>query len=85
MYLPCSYSFLSLSSNNVGPMIQNTDSYFIYQQILKSSQHFFVYACTCVCVGAPGEPGRNASQGPPGPPAQKGEPGEPGNDGKSLV
>ena len=66
-------------------MIQNTDSYFIYQQILKSSQYFFVYACACVCVGAPGEPGRNASQGPPGPPAQKGEPGEPGNDGKSLV
>ena len=44
-----------------------------------------MYACTCVCVGAPGEPGRNGSQGPPGHPGQKGEPGEPGIDGKSFV
>ena len=58
---------------------------FIYEQILKSSQYFFVYAYAHVCVGAPGEPGPNGSQGLPGPPGQKGEPGKPGIDGKSFV
>ena len=44
-----------------------------------------MYACTCVCVGAPGPPGRDGSKGDPGPQGEDGQKGEPGDDGKSLM
>ena len=44
-----------------------------------------MYACTCICVGAPGEQGRDGSDGDPGPQGVNGEKGEPGEDGESLM
>ena len=74
-----------MSSKNVVPVMQNTDSLMVCKEILRSSHHSFVHAYTCVCAGPPGPQGYNGSRGPPGPRGLKGQKGEPGQDGKSLM
>ena len=77
--------YLFPSPNSVGPWTQNNDSGLVCKQIPESSQYFFAYACTCVCVGDQGAPGKDGSQGPPGLSGEDGEDGVPGEDGKSLI
>ena len=82
--LPQPYSYSFLYSNNVNPSIQSTVCFLVCKQILKSSKHFFVCACTCIHVGVDGEDGGPGPIGPPGANGTAGEKGEPGADGESL-
>ena len=89
--LPLTFSYLFLSSKDVSPLIQNTGSVSVCEQIQKSSPCSIVYTCICVYVGdtgAPGEPGPNGEpgiEGPPGEPGEQGIKGEQGDTGKPLM
>ena len=79
------YSYLFLSSNNVGSLIRNTVFLLIFEQILKSSQHFLCMYVLHICVGAKGEPGEPGPKGPPGNNGTRGADGKPGADGESFM
>ena len=56
-------------------LMQNIYNILVCKQTLKSLQHLFLYACTCVCVGRDGYDGFDGAPG---------RDGDPGDDGKSL-